>query len=102
MREYYKMVIKLSFFLIFVGLLSCGNNNCKDKIYYEMSFVESLQISKELSLPFCVIVYDTLQITAREYLKRLYFNEKLLEKCIFNFVSISNAENRWYEKLFLL
>ena len=101
MVEYCKMVIKYSFFLIFIGLLSCDNNNYKDKIYYEMSFVESLQISKELSLPFCMIVYDTLQVTAQEYLRRLYSNEKSLEKCIFNFVSINNAENRWYEKILL-
>lgn len=98
MSKYCKVVIKLSFFLLFVALLSCDNNNCKDKVYYEMSFVKSLQISKEFSLPFCVIVYDTLQITAREYLKGLCSNEKLLEKCIFNFVSINNAENKWCEK----
>lgn len=79
--------------------LSCGNYADIDIVYYEKTFTESQQISQNLQLPFCIVLYDSLQITPQKYLDKFHANEIVLNKGIFNFIDITAKKNKWYNKL---
>ena len=78
---------------------SCTNNGIRDIVYYEKSFAEAKQISQNLQLPFCMVLYDSLQNTTLEYLDKFHANKLPLNKGVFNFVNITADKNKWYNKL---
>ncbi len=78
---------------------SCANNSSRDIVYYEKSFAESRQISQDLQLPFCIILYDSLQNTPQEYLDKIHANKIRLNKGVFNFIDIAADKSKWYNKL---
>lgn len=87
------------FLVAVIVLVSCANNGSRDIVYYEKSFAESQQISQDLQLPFCIVLYDSLQNTTQEYLDKFHANKIHLNKSVFNFVDITVDKNKWYNKL---
>ena len=63
--------ILCSVILLFV---SCNTNQKTDSIYYELQFAELQQISQNRKTSFCLVLYDSSQVSSQVYVDRLNHN----------------------------
>lgn len=78
---------------------SCKNREQKDVIYYNKDFNEMTNIAKDIDQPFCIVLVDSLNFTANEYLYLLN-NYKVMDRGIsYNFINTTLNENKWYSQL---
>lgn len=92
---------KHSLFLgsILLIMTSCWHNKQEYIVYYDKSFNEISDTAKKPNLPFCIVLFDSINFSSIEYINVLNEYKTSSNSVICNFVNIHFKGNQWYSKL---
>lgn len=95
------MNVNRLFFLLYIVsmLISCSNN--EEVVFTNKSYKEISILAKECNETFSMVLYDTLQVTPKEYLDLSRKYNAPMDKMIYNFISTLSDEGELYYKLLL-
>lgn len=84
---------------ILLMIVSCTSNIPEHNIYHNENIEEIITLAQDKNQPFCVVLIDSLHMTANEYINAISKCKILQKGVLFNFISIDLNENKWYSKL---